>query len=127
MERKNKMMTRGRFEGKGLTCGSNVIKEWWRGEAIQEEGGLGGGHRRGGGRGGATWEREGKSNTLGFHIIAFSFLFSKEYPKGFLLQLDGFTNTAGVDTQVRCIQRESYHLMRDPPAGLAALLLLKLA
>lgn len=70
------------------------------------------------------------SNTLGFLIIAFSlcfFPFFKEHPKVILLKLDGLTFTAGVDTQVRCIHGKTYHLTRDPPAGLAALLQLKLA
>lgn len=82
MERQKKQDDDKReVEGRRLTCGGNVIKEWWRGEAIQEEGGLGRGHGGGGGRGGATWEREGKSNTLGFIIIAFFFFSLKENPK----------------------------------------------
>lgn len=95
---------------------------------------MGGGHRRGRGGGWATWEREGKSNTLGFLIIAFffsSFFFFKSIQMFFLLKLDGFTFTAGVDAGkmhfLQFLKEKSYHLMRGPPAGPAALLQLKLA
>lgn len=59
-------------EQQTLTCSCNIIKQGLWGEAIQEESGLRGGHRRSRGRGWAAW-KEGTATLWGFWSFFFFF------------------------------------------------------
>lgn len=75
----------------------------------------------------------GRATLWAFSLLLFFFppFFFKSIQMFFLLKLDGFTFTAGVDAGkmhfLQFLKEKSYHLMRGPPAGPAALLQLKLA
>lgn len=114
------MTTRGRSRGNGSPAAATSLKSGGEERPSRRKEGWEEGTEGAGVGVGPPGRGRGRATLWAFSLLLFLFLF-------FFNTMPRFTFTAGVDTQVRCIQRKSYHLMRDPPAGLAALLRLKLA